>query len=347
MKDVHALHHDDLLHVTFNERGQPYGDLQPVLANYVGTIARNGVLLPLDYLDWRKIPKHRLEEAWKLVIARFIISDQHRDFVMQMMGVAWRRWRTQVKATSYDSNIPLRDLVSIRPIPHGLAIEVWERLCEHWKVTELKDNGRKPTRIEIMHLSRRSKKKGGAPVDAEAIRYEAVQIRLQDMPEGTQAIEVHEDAFRDVFGTEHSGRVRCLGAGALPSQVFPEQCKRSSFYNRQNYHSTTDITDKFKAMQEQMNKDMEMRESQLRAEMEAQKAQFQTKMEQMRQMQDQFESFTRVMQSMIHGTAGGSNGPELLPTQMAIVMANIIQKHMDATSNPKENAISREDSSDN
>ena len=68
MKDVHALHHDDLLHVTFNERGQPYGDLQPVLANYVGTKAQNGVLLPLDYLDWRKIPKHRLEEAWKLVI---------------------------------------------------------------------------------------------------------------------------------------------------------------------------------------------------------------------------------------------------------------------------------------
>ncbi|XP_073119718.1 uncharacterized protein [Henckelia pumila] len=99
-----------------------------------------------------------------------------------------------------------------------------------------KENGRKPTRIEIMHLSRRSKKKGGAPVDVEAIRYEnlldeAVQTRLQDMPEGAQAIEVHEDAFRDVFGAEHSGRVRCLGAGALPSQVFPEQCRRSSFYN--------------------------------------------------------------------------------------------------------------------
>ncbi|XP_075483348.1 uncharacterized protein LOC142523433 isoform X2 [Primulina tabacum] len=339
MKDVHALHHDDLLHVTFNERGQPYGDLQPVLANYVGTIARNGVLLPLDYLDWRKVPKHRLEEAWKLVIARFIISDQHQDFVMQMMGVAWRRWRTEVKATSYDSNIPLEELVSIRPIPHGLATEVWERLCAYWKATELKENGRKPTRIEIMHLSRRSKKKGGAPVDAEAIRYEnlldeAVQTRLQDMPEGTQAIEVHEDAFRDVFGTEHSGRVRCLGAGALPSQVFPEQCRRSSFYNRQNYHSTLEMTNKFKEMQEQMKKDMEMRESQLRAEMEAQKAQLQTEMEKMRQMQDQFESCTRVMQSMI---SGGSSGHELLPTQMATVMTNIIQKHIYATSNEREN----------
>ncbi|XP_073128631.1 uncharacterized protein [Henckelia pumila] len=143
MKDIHALHHDDFLHVTFNERGHPYGDLQPVLANYVGTIARNGVLLPLNYLDWRKIPKHKLEEAWKLVIASFIISAQHRDFVMQMMGVAWRRWRTEVKATSYDLNIPIEELVSIRPIPHGLAAEVWEKLCVHWKNTEFKNKSRK------------------------------------------------------------------------------------------------------------------------------------------------------------------------------------------------------------
>ncbi|XP_073269465.1 uncharacterized protein [Primulina huaijiensis] len=183
---------------------------------------------------------------------------------MQMMGVAWRRWRTEVKATSYDSNIPLACVYS--PYSSWVGYRSLERLCAYWKATELKENGRKPTRIEIMHLSRRSKKKGGAPVDAEAIRYEnlldeAVQTRLQDMAEGTQAIEVHEDAFRDVFGTEHSGRVRCLGAGALPSQVFPEQCRRSSFYNRQNYHSTLEMTNKFKEMQEQMKKDMEMRES--------------------------------------------------------------------------------------
>ncbi|KZV41367.1 hypothetical protein F511_38411, partial [Dorcoceras hygrometricum] len=60
-----------------------------------------------------------------------------------------------------------------------------------------KENGRYPTRIEILQLSR---KKRGAPVDDEVVRYEnlldeAVQHRLQDMPEGTQPIEVHADAF--------------------------------------------------------------------------------------------------------------------------------------------------------
>ncbi|KAG6518458.1 hypothetical protein ZIOFF_021933 [Zingiber officinale] len=159
MRDIHALHPDHVLVVEFNERGQPYGDLQPTLANFIGTIAQNGLVLPLHFLDWRKMPANRLNDAWKLVTSQ--------------------------------------------------------------------ENGRKSSRIEIQQLSRRSRKKGGAAIDDEAIRIEnllkeTVDRLLQDKPEGTQPLEVHEEAFREVFGLEHSGRVRCLGAGALPSQVFPE-----------------------------------------------------------------------------------------------------------------------------
>ncbi|KAG6515713.1 hypothetical protein ZIOFF_026142 [Zingiber officinale] len=235
MRDIHALHPDHVLVVEFNERGQPYGDLQPTLANFIGTIARNGLVLPLHFLDWRKMPANRLNDAWKLVTARFYIPNHHRRVIMQMMGAAWRWWRTEVKATSYDSNTSLEELVAIQPIPHGLTPQTWEVLCNYWKSTESQENGRKPSRIEIQQLSRRSRKKGGAAIDDEAIRIEnlfkeAVDRLLQDKPEGTQPLEVHEEAFREVFGPEHSGRVRCLGAGALPSQVFPEQCKRTSMY---------------------------------------------------------------------------------------------------------------------
>ncbi|XP_075515331.1 uncharacterized protein LOC142549970 [Primulina tabacum] len=212
-KDVHSLAPGDRLVVTFNERGQPYGEMQPTLANFVGTIARNGNVLPLDFSDWRKMPKRCLDDA------SFDILDQHRASVMQMMGVSWRRWKTQVKATSYDPNILLRELVSIRPIPHDLTPESTSRInreneskkrrihAQGWtNIASLEykffqENGRKPTRIEILHLSRQSKKKGGALVDDEAIRVEdllndAVQHHLQDKPEGIQPTEVHEDAFR-------------------------------------------------------------------------------------------------------------------------------------------------------
>ncbi|XP_042423131.1 uncharacterized protein LOC122010694 [Zingiber officinale] len=129
---------------------------------------------------------------------------------------------------------------------------------------KFQEKRRKSTRIEIKKISRRSKKRGDAPVDDEVIRVEAlldeaVRRRLQDKPEGTQPTEVHEDAFRDVFGPEHSGRVRCLGAGTLPSQVFPELCKRTIY--TPSYHSNSNMTAEFKEMQEKI-KEMEAREVQ-------------------------------------------------------------------------------------
>ncbi|KAG6472846.1 hypothetical protein ZIOFF_070324 [Zingiber officinale] len=104
------------------------------------------------------------------------------------MGVAWRRWGTEVKVTSYDSNTPLEELVAIQSISHELTPQTWE-------------NGRKSSRIEIQQLSRRSRKKGGVAIDDETIRIEnslkeVVDRLLQDKPEGTQPLEVHEEAYR-------------------------------------------------------------------------------------------------------------------------------------------------------
>ncbi|KAG6528420.1 hypothetical protein ZIOFF_010594 [Zingiber officinale] len=335
MRDVHSLGPNDLLVVRFNERGQPYGEMQPTLSNFVGTIARNGNLLPLSFLDWRKIPKNRLDLAWGYVTEHFCIPTRHKKIVMQMMGVAWRRWRAEVKATSYDPNIPLDELLQIRPVPHKLTLEVWETLCDYWKKNE--ENGVKPTRIEILELSCHSKKKGRSPIADEAIQHEAllneaVKRHLQDMPEG----QIQDN---EVFGPEHSGRVRCLGAGALPSQVFPDQYKRS---HCQGYDTTSDATEKFKEMKEKI-KEMEAREvereARLQAEIEAREAQRKTEMEQsMRRMQEQqFQNFIRIMQSMMVGTAGGSQGPETLPGQMASVMAEIMQQYMSIPSNAQEN----------
>ncbi|XP_042386919.1 uncharacterized protein LOC121978677 [Zingiber officinale] len=362
MRDVHSLGPNDLLVVRFNERGQPYGEMQPTLSNFVGTIARNGNLLPLSFLDWRKIPKNRLDLAWGYVIEHFCIPTRHKKIVMQMMGVAWRRWRTEVKATSYDPNIPLDELLQIRPVPHKLTLERMSKINRenaHKKrrihaqgrinIPTLEDkffqeNGVKPTRIEILELSCHSKKKGRSPIADEAIQHEAllneaVKRHLQDMPEGTDPRQVHEQAFREVFGPEHSGRVRCLGAGALPSQVFPDQYKRS---HCQGYDTASDAIEKFKEMKEKI-KEMEAREAErearLQAEMEAREAQRKTEMEQsMRRMQEQqFQNFIRIMQSMMVGTAGGSQGLETLPGQMTSVMAEIMQQYMSIPSNAQEN----------
>ncbi|XP_073157836.1 uncharacterized protein [Henckelia pumila] len=273
---------------------------------------------------------------------------------MQIMGAAWRRWRTEVKATSYDPNIPLEELLQIRPVPHKLKPEVWETLCDYWKKNERTSKINR----ENAHKKRRIHAQGRINIptleDKFALLNEVVQRLLQDMPEGTDPRQVHEQAFCEVFGPEHSGRVRCLGAGALPSQVFPEQYKRS---HCQGYDTASDVTEKFNEMEDKL-KEMEDREAEretqwkeeidakeaerearFQAEMKARETERQAEMEQsMRRMHEQqFQNFTRIMQSMMVGTAGGSQGPETLPRQMASVMAEIMQQYMGNSSDSQEN----------
>lgn len=75
----------------------------------------------------------------------------------------------------------------------------------------------------------------------------------------------------------------------------------------QDYHSNSDLTDKFREMGEKI-KEMELREAQRQTEIE----------EMRRQMQEnnQFQNFARVMLNMMSGSAGGSRGPEFLPAQV-------------------------------
>ncbi|KZV19138.1 hypothetical protein F511_41561 [Dorcoceras hygrometricum] len=91
------------------------------------------------------------------------------------------------------------------------------------------------------------------------------------------------------------------------AELFPDQCRRSSFY-RPSDNSAADVTEKLRAMEEKMKKDMEARESQWRAQMDAQKAQLHIEIERMRQTQEQFQAFARVIQNIIPGTSGGSHG---------------------------------------
>lgn len=53
--------------ISTNEFGQPIGVEAPKLVNFLGTIARNGHMAPLNYVDWRALPDERKETMWQQV----------------------------------------------------------------------------------------------------------------------------------------------------------------------------------------------------------------------------------------------------------------------------------------
>lgn len=59
---------DELIVVSFNDFGQPNDEKKAcTLAHFLGTIARNGRYCPLNYKDWRLMPRSYKDEMLKIV----------------------------------------------------------------------------------------------------------------------------------------------------------------------------------------------------------------------------------------------------------------------------------------
>lgn len=52
------------LQTEVNELGQPIGNSSTKLASNLGVLARNGILLPLTYRDWRHMDEEFKNDAW-------------------------------------------------------------------------------------------------------------------------------------------------------------------------------------------------------------------------------------------------------------------------------------------
>jgi len=67
MADIWNLQDDEQVLVEFNELGQPIGDQGGWFNNFSGTLVKDKNIMPIDYPDWRKVPKRHKEDAWNIL----------------------------------------------------------------------------------------------------------------------------------------------------------------------------------------------------------------------------------------------------------------------------------------
>ncbi|KZV49317.1 hypothetical protein F511_30925 [Dorcoceras hygrometricum] len=223
MKDVHALHPDDLLIVTFNERGQPYGDLQPVLANYVGPrsdarLLRQPALEGLTRSTWMDSPRKVGRNDFP---AKRAAAAAHTAAAYEKRGGA-------TLFSARESRI--------------------QYLCDPQWFRDTASRG--PTTIVAPESQFRT-----CPSDHDSIGYPRMSASGESSTTMHQLL--HASGSHPI-PTPYDPK--CVGAGATPSQVLPDQCRRSSFY-RPSDNSAADVTENLRAMEEKMKKDMEARES--------------------------------------------------------------------------------------
>ncbi|KAG1354665.1 hypothetical protein COCNU_07G007770 [Cocos nucifera] len=92
------------IRVAFNNLGQPIGWKAAKLSNFLGTIARDGHLAPLNFIDWRAMPHGSKEKMWQLVELKFDIDPIGKDWVLKSLGTKWRNWKAELKAAHYDTH---------------------------------------------------------------------------------------------------------------------------------------------------------------------------------------------------------------------------------------------------
>ncbi|KAL2340918.1 hypothetical protein Fmac_008858 [Flemingia macrophylla] len=256
VRGVNSLPRELCIIVDFDDQGQAIGEAQALLAGFLGTLAADCKLFPMDYDRWSGpsgVPKAYFDDCFETILKpRFyfkINEASAKRYCKMSMG---RKWAANRQSLWNEFNDPTktRDEI-IRNVPICIDKDQWARfvhyrkkpstleLCKRNKEIRSKqviphtggskanprrrnelllETGKVPSRGKL-YIETHKRKDGSFVNDAAKTIVEQIEVGL------TQSIvdesEVSpQDVVGRVLGPEHSGRVRCIGLGVVPSNTF-------------------------------------------------------------------------------------------------------------------------------
>ncbi|KAK6131597.1 hypothetical protein DH2020_034611 [Rehmannia glutinosa] len=269
MPKIWGQQSDEVTPISFNDLGQPNDEKNAsTLAHFLGSIARNGRFCPLHYKDWRLMPYSYKDEMLKIVKAKFSIPTGNETYILKSINKKWRSWKSFVKASKFDPNVPMEQQLSSKP--DRVEDEQYKALIEHWmsdKSKAISEKNRKTrTQLELLHrMGKKSyalvreawkKKYGNYPTKADlfkecyyraddprisAVIHEAIEQmeQLEEHEQGEHELEssneadcIHKsnDKFEKVMGKDKNGHVRMYGLGVSRSDIHGPLPSRDASY---------------------------------------------------------------------------------------------------------------------
>ncbi|GFP97403.1 hypothetical protein PHJA_001884400 [Phtheirospermum japonicum] len=160
-----------------NESRQPIGPDKVTLgkfSRFLGSLARDSNLAPLNELDWRLVRDK--DKIWDYVKKKFIISEEGKNYVLQSVGVLWRTHKTRVKQKYYNNpnNIDIRTGSSV-PDSH------LKDLLNYWNLEEVQEQAEgKPPSLALMYMETHKRTPGKNYKTAE-VRIEQIEYKDQEL----------------------------------------------------------------------------------------------------------------------------------------------------------------------
>ncbi|PPS17428.1 hypothetical protein GOBAR_AA03148 [Gossypium barbadense] len=245
LTDLYNLNSVERVKVTRNNHGQPVGQEARLLAGYLGIIARNANMLPINYESWPNMPDSNKNQALSNIKERFALEVSDA-YIKKALGKKWRDHKSILKKEYFKKPISLEE--KLQNVPPGMLRYQWEDVDRERVGTSSRQkqkfthtagsrsfacvaqaaetsSGQKVGRLQLFDITHR--KKDGTPMTSEAAE---IMEKLKDKKAEYEATastdssinfeDIDNRIINEVLCPERYGRVRFQGSGVNPTQYF-------------------------------------------------------------------------------------------------------------------------------
>ncbi|PPR84158.1 hypothetical protein GOBAR_AA36552 [Gossypium barbadense] len=222
LNDLYNLDPAERVKVNRNTYGQPVGSEARLLTGYLGILARNINMFPINYESWHHMPASNKNQALANIKERFSLEVSD-DYIKKTL----ERHKPQGKIEKCPAgNAEDRERVGIssrqkQKFTHTAGSRSFASVAE---VEEVK-SGQKVGRLQLFEITH--KKKDGSPMTSEAGE---IMEKLKDKKAEYEATASTDSSVNlenidnristEVLGPERYGQVRFQGSDATPTQYF-------------------------------------------------------------------------------------------------------------------------------
>ncbi|KHG03026.1 Envelope glycoprotein H [Gossypium arboreum] len=200
----------------------PNTDDEPTeIQRYIGIIARNANLLPINYESWHHMLDSNKNQALDNIKERFALEVSD-NYVKKALGKKWRDHKRTLKKEYFKKNISLEE--NLRNVPPRMLRYQWEDVVRFW-------NSKKGEDCERVGTTSRQKQKFMHTTGSKSFACVAEdEEKLKDKKEEYEAIASSDSSVNldnidnriitEVLGPERYGQVRFQGSFVNPTQFF-------------------------------------------------------------------------------------------------------------------------------
>ncbi|KAG8491840.1 hypothetical protein CXB51_015115 [Gossypium anomalum] len=264
--DLYNLDHVERVKVSRNTYGQPVGSEARLLAGYLGILARNANMLPINYESWHHMPDSNKNQALANIKKDISLEEKLRNVPPGMLRYQWedavRFWNSKKGEDRERVGISSRQK---QKFTHTAGSRSFASVAEAEEVK----SGQKVGRLQLFEITHR--KKDGSPMTSEAgeimkkLKEKKAEYEATASTDSSVNLEnIDNRIITEVLGPERYGRVQFQGSGVTPTQYFGSGSQQYMPSGSQAKAEVQRLRDQIAQMQ--ANTVEQIAEQQLRAE---------------------------------------------------------------------------------